>query len=816
MTKNRYYFILFPILLLLSGCIGTKHLKENESLLYKQRIKAPKGIDTDDLDELYAQNANRKVLGTPVAPLVWIHYQGKKRFDPKRYEQKIAKAEKKYNAKIAKAKSDKKINNIQFRKQSKIAKYNDRLQNGNQLMQWGEPIAVFDSANAGITVERFKEYLFTHGYFQNNVSYKATSLARLVTIRYTIEPGSPYILDTVYFELQDSTIYGLLLSEQENNLLKKGEPYLQDNFTKERERIDLLLKDHGYYDFSRQYIEFNIDTASRGHQKVAVQVIINNPAKRNRHKKFYIDEINFITDAGITGNTAGRQERFYRDIKYQYFEKMYSLKILSQRVFIAPGTSYSRTKTFDTQRQLSNLNNFKFVNINYDTAGGKFIANIYASALDRYQWSNEVGLSVTQGFPGPFYNLNFLKRNIFKGLENFEMNGRIGYEGVAAATSTGGVYQSIEAGINGSITFPQFLFPLSEERRYKLGRYNPRTRVQLGYNYTNRPEYIRKSTSVNYTYSWENQRIRRYDLTLASLSVINSDTDPAFQEFLQNQFDSLGSTLIYTFNPSFVSSIIFAMTWNHNNYGSPDQSSAFLRWSVESGGTAQNFIDFRFTEKRGLQTFKYIRANIDARRVNVLNKNTTLAYRLNTGVAYSYDSEDVLPYEKYFFAGGSNSIRAWRPRRLGPGSFKPNISSDIEKNGYFDYQFEQPGDILLEASVELRKKLFGFIEGAVFLDAGNVWTFKPREKRDENGDLVENGNSEFKINEFYRELGVGTGFGLRFNFSFLILRFDAGIKVYDPARDEGDRFVLNNAKFFNPFGVNKEPVIYNIGIGYPF
>ncbi len=816
MTKNRYYFILFPFLLLLSGCIGTKHLKENESLLYKQRIKATKGINTDDLDEMYAQNANRKVLGTPIAPLVWIHYLGKKHFDPRKYEKKITKAEKKYDAKIAKAKSDKKVNNIQFRKQGKIAKYNDRLQNGNQMMQWGEPIAVFDSAKVSITVGRFQEYLFTHGYFQNKVSYKTTSLARLVNIRYTIEPGKQYTLDTVFHNVQDSTIYNLLLSDEENNLLKKGEPYLQDNFTKERERIDLLLKDHGYYDFSRQYVEFNIDTTSRGNQKATVQIIINDPAKRNSHKKFYIDEINFITDAGVTGSTLGREERVYRNIKYQYFKKMYSLKILSQRVFIAPGTFYNRTKTFDTQRQIANLNNFKFVNINYDTSGGKFIANIYTSALDRYQWSNEIGLSITQGFPGPFYNLNFLKRNIFKGLENFEMNGRIGYEGVAAATSTADVYQSIEAGINGSITFPQFLFPLSEERRYKLGRYNPRTRVQLGYNYTSRPEYIRASTSVNYTYSWENQRIRRYDLTLASLSVINSDTDPAFQEFLQDQFDSLGNTLIYSFNPSFVSSIIFAMTWNHNNYGSPNQSSAFLRWSVESGGTVQNFIDFRFTEKRGLQTFKYIRVNVDARRVNVLNKNTTLAYRFNAGVAYSYDSEDVLPYEKYFFAGGSNSVRAWRPRRLGPGSFKPPVSSDIEKNGYFDYQFEQPGDMVLEASVELRKKLFGFVEGAVFLDAGNVWTFKPREKKNENGDLIDNGNSEFKINEFYREVGMGTGFGLRFNFSFLILRFDVGMKVYDPARDEGDRFVLDHVKFFNPFGVNKEPVIYNIGIGYPF
>jgi len=798
---------------LLSGCIGTKHLKENEQLLFNQRVKVSKEFDKDDIEELYAQKANRRIPIINASPFgIGIYYLGNRFYNPKKYEKKIAKAEKKYDAKIAKAKSDRKANNIQFRKQSKLTKYNDRLQNGNQMMQWGEPVAVFDSSKMNITVGRFKEYLFAHGYFQNQVTPKATTIGRLVTIRYAIETGNPYILDTIFYKVRDSTIHALSFATEHESLLVKGQRYSQENFTKERERIDLVMKDHGYYDFSRQYVEYNIDTTSRENQKVTVQIIINDPAKRSRHKKFYIDEINFTTDAGLTGSAVDRQQREYKNINYQYFEQTYSLKILSQRVFIAPGTTYNRTKTFDTQRQLANLNNFKFVNINYDTSGGKFIANIYTSALDRYQWSNEIGLSVTQGFPGPFYNLNFLKRNIFGGLENFEMNGRIGYEGVAAATSTGGVYQSVEAGINGSITFPQFLFPLSEERRYKLGPYNPRTRIQLGYNYTNRPEYIRASTSVNYTYSWENQRIKRYDLTLASLSVINSDTDPSFQEFLLEQFDDFGNTLIYTFNPSFVSSIIFAMTWNHNNYGSPNQRSAFLRWTVESGGTAQNFFDFTFTEKRGLQTFKYIRANVDARRVNVLNKNTTLAYRLNAGFAYSYHSEGVLPYEKYFFAGGSNSVRAWRPRRLGPGSFKPPVSNDIEKNGYFNYQFEEPGDIVLEASIELRKKLFGFVEGAVFLDAGNVWTFKPLEI----GDLIENGNSEFKVSEFYRELGLGTGFGLRFNFSFLILRFDVGIKVYDPARDEGDRFILNNLKFFQPFGVNKEPVIYNIGIGYPF
>jgi outer membrane protein insertion porin family len=812
-SKNRYYFVLFSLILLIQGCTGTRYLKENEKLLYRQRVKGqPKDISESTLKDLYTQKENPKAFGRISLTPRWIHYWGKKNFKPEYYEKKIAKIEKKYTAKIAKAKSDNKVNNLMFTKQSKIDKYNSRIQNGNLRMQWVDPIVVYDSAATDLTVVKFKDYLFSNGYFNNTVNVMKTERNKnKVYLDYTIDAGKPYRIDTVFYRVTDTAIYNLLIKSKSATFLSKGQRYQQDNFTKERERIDLLLKDNGYYDFSRQYVEYETDTTYRPNRKIGIQIIINDPAKRGYHKKFIVEEVNFTTDAGVTPSVAtpARTRRTLRGVSFQYFEKKYSLKVLGQRVFIAPTQFYSRKGTFDTQRQLANLNNFKFVNVNYDTADGKFIANIFTSPLDRYQWSNEIGMSVTQGFPGPFYSLNFLKRNIFKGLENFEMNGRIGYEGVAAATGNLSVYRSIEAGVNASITFPQFLLPLSDEKRYALGRVNPRTRILMGYTYTNRPEYERRATSANLTYSWDNQRIRRYDFTVVNLSVINSKTSEEFQNFLNDQYALYGNTLIYSFNSSFVSSMIFAMTWNFNNYGSPGTTSAFFRWAVESGGTIQNLIDI---SAEGLQKFKYLRANVDFRRVKVLNKNTTFAYRFNAGVAYAYgDTTNALPYEKYFFAGGSNSIRAWRPRRLGQGSFKPDVSADVSQDGLYNYQFEKPGDILFETSVELRKKIFGFVEGAVFIDAGNVWTFKPLASNGED-----NGNSEFKLNQFYREIGVGTGFGLRFNFSFLILRFDVGIKAYDPAREDGDKFVLNKLRFFRPYTTHNEPVIYNIGIGYPF
>jgi outer membrane protein assembly factor BamA len=562
----------------------------------------------------------------------------------------------------------------------------------------------------------------------------------------------------------------------------------------------------------------------RGPNKVTVLMNLKDPSKRGYHKQFTLDSVSFTTDLGIRKSTQAkpRNSKVYRDVNYLSYNHNYNLKILSQRVFLKPKDLYNRDNTINTQRQLANLDAFKFVNINYDTSGGKFIANIFTSPLDRYQWSNEAGVNVTQGFPGPFDNVTFKKRNVFKGLETFELTGRFGFECVASATSDQNVYKSTEAGINGSLTFPQFLWPFREETLTKLGRYNPRTKLSSGYAYTDRPEYKRTTTSINYIYSWESGRSRRFDLTLASLSIIDSRIKKQVFQDLLDTLKNQGNNLYRSFNPSFVSSIIFGMTWNHNNYGNKEKSSVFFKWQVESGGTLQNVFNYSFLEKNGLQSYRYLRFNADFRKNIVINKNTSFAYRFNGGVAYSYDSVRALPYEKYFFAGGSNGVRAWRPRRLGEGSLKPKLSTTPLSDGLYSYSFEKPGDILLEGSIELRKHIVGFIEGAVFADFGNVWYMFPQQ----NNTGIENpGNPQFKLNSFFKQIGVGTGFGLRFDFTFLIIRFDVGIKVIDPARDEDSRFVLNKARFTKPYATRdangnygnfREPVIYNFGIGYPF
>jgi outer membrane protein assembly factor BamA len=273
--------------------------------------------------------------------------------------------------------------------------------------------------------------------------------------------------------------------------------------------------------------------------------------------------------------------------------------------------------------------------------------------------------------------------------------------------------------------------------------------------------------------------------------------------------------------------MLFSVTWNPNNYGNTKASAFFLRAQVESGGTLFNFYSPTYATNAGLAIYKYLRFTLEMKKTVVLDKNTVLAYRFNSGLAYSYGASRSLPYEKYFFAGGSNGVRAWRPRRLGIGSYPVKLSTNPAKDGLFDYSFEKPGEILIEGSVELRKKLIGFLSGAVFIDAGNVWTFKQYQPQTGSDYPGWTGNTQFRLGQFYKEFGIGTGFGLRFDFSFLVLRLDVGIKAYDPARQPEDRFILNKAKFWKPYagtdpagvvnpGSLRDPVIYNVGIGYPF
>lgn len=811
MNRLSYSLFILIVSIYLSGCLGTRYLEKDEYLIYSQKIKGKTVTSKEKLAEFYKQKKNKRIPLLNLSPYVYFYQWGLKAYDIDKLNEKKETESVKFDEKIASYENEKpkKAGKIYDKKTKKLDKIDKTINEGNFMMRIGEPLAIFDTILADATIEQIITYLNTQGFFSAKTKLKVRVENKLVFLYYEVDEGTPHVLDSIIYDSEDWNIDSLIQVTQKNSFLKIGERYSQDNLIEERNRIERLLQNNGYYAFSRQYINYTVDT-SLGDHRVAIELKILKPSRSASHKVYTIDSVTFTTDVTTQSSNFKRFYKVYNGITYKYVDEKYSKKILDRRVFEYPSNKFSRKNMLETQRQLLNLDNFKFVNINYDTTGNRFIANIFTSPLTKYQMTNEAGLSVTQGFPGPFYNLTLKIRNIFRGLEILEISGRIGYEGVASATDASQVYSSTEAGAFLNLIFPQFILPLSSSFKSRLAQFNPKTNLVSGFAYTNRNEYKRTSFNSFINYSWQKNYEKLFNVSIVNVSLIKSIIkDQAFQDEL-DRIKEEGNNFWRTFEPSLVLSSSFSITRNFNQYTSYlNKTAAFLKNTFEAGGTILNFfdIDYEATDSTGdLTLYKYIKLDTDYRRYIAISPKSKIAYRIRGGIAFPYSDNNILPYEKYFFAGGSNSIRAWRPRRLGPGSFS-NADTLYTDNGIqLDYNdnFEQPGEVILEANVELRTQVIGFFNTALFVDVGNVWLLTNDANRP---------GAEFKINRFYKEIAIGTGVGARFDFTFLLLRLDAGIKLYDPALPEGSRWVpgVNRNRIT---GIN--PIIFNLAIGYPF
>ncbi|MFQ3213007.1 MAG: outer membrane protein insertion porin family [Marivirga sp.] len=808
---HKLYKVTFLFLAIaFSSCVGTKYLEGDEKVLFKQKIKGNQFITDESLDNFYAQEANKRLLLLPISPYVAFFEVGQRYYSKEKAEQELENVKSAYQEKIQKAnelEKKGKAQRLDRKRFKKTERLNKKISEGNLLMRWGEPLAVYDSAEAEYSRSQMKLFLESKGYFNAEVAFRTITKGlrkERVLVTYQIKERNAYYIDSIFYNTGfDTTMLVLLKVFRQASKVKEGDKYDQAALRAERERIEILMKNRGYFAFNRQFVEFNV-FQSPDTNLLSLEVIINRPANQDKHKQFIIDKVNFTTDVNIQDDNGKRTEDIFNKIHYYYYKPQYKKKIIDQRVFIRPGQLYSLNKTFDTQRQLGNLDMFRFVNVKYDTAGGDFIANIFTSPLDKYQISNEVGVNVnvSYGLPGPFYNLSLKNRNPFGGVEILELSGRLGLDGVANFTDETDIRRSTDARVNLTLIFPHFLFPLGNTLKARFALLNPKTITGVGYNYTDRPgSYIRTNVNGSFGYSWRDQKKWIYDFTLADLNVIQSKLDSAFSDQLDILDDnSRGVQLKNSFLPSFVSSTYLSVAKNFNNYGNEKERASFIKFFLEAGGNMLHFNNFAaFSERSDLIFYQFVKSNIDFRHYFPYGRSSTLAFRVNVGAARSYGgfSGGALPYEKFFFAGGSSSIRAWAPRRLGPGSYV-----DKDENGEARYDFEKPGEVLFESSIELRRNLFSFIDGAFFIDIGNVWSISDSRP-----------GAEFKLDSFYRQIAIGTGVGMRIDFSFLILRLDLGFKAYDPGQERGERWTINR---WNLIGGNNYSPTFNLGIGYPF
>jgi len=804
-NKTKYINFLF-LILFISSCSLTRGLKDGEYLVYDVDLKGVQASNEAKLRELIKQTPNTRVPLLNFSPGVIIYNIGKANYDSVKLadrKEDLVQEQRDIEEQLNENPGTNKLERRFYKLNNRIESLNKKLDYGNWFMRTGNPKTIYDSSKTYTSEREIYNYLVNHGFFDAQVTTTLKKKKKKAFITYSVVENKPYLVDSVFTRSDDNNISQLLKSNKKKNLIQKGKRYNQDNITKERQRVEDLLKNNGYYTFSKSYIEYNVykDTLEKS---VAIEQVIRKPIYSNNHKVYTLDSVifNITTPSDVISDE--KVKKIHDGITYVMYKDRYSERIIGSRVFIKKGDLYNRSEVLETQRQLANLDIFRFVNIAFDTLGNSISAKIFTQPNEKYQITNQLGASITEQLPGPFFSHSLRNRNLFRGLEIFEFNFRAGLEGVASATTEGGVYRSRELNTSASVIFPQFLFPFNRKALKQYGRYNPRTRTLIGYNYVNRPEYIREGFSTILAYNWatRNQK-QQYTINALDANLIRSNLDSEFEQRLLD-LQAQGNNLINSFQSSYVSSISGQVIINFNDYGLFQRNrSSLWRLFFESGGTSINFLKESAFRDRSLKYFQFLKFQSDFRRYIPINRKSTFAYRINSGVAIPYGiSEGVLPYEKYFFAGGSTSIRAWQPRRLGPGSYTPLTNEE----GHFDYRYEQPGEVLFEAMFEYRRKLFGYFDGAFFIDAGNIWTLKEDPTRE---------GAQFKPGEFINQIAVGTGLGLRMDFDFLVLRLDMGIKAIDPARPKGERFILDNLSFRNPLG-EKGQTVFNIGIGYPF
>ena len=523
----------------------------------------------------------------------------------------------------------------------------------------------------------------------------------------------------------------------------------------------------------------------------------------------------------------------------------FSARVLVRQITLRPGQYYNVDRTQRTQRLLSNLDMFQFNTVSYRKvappvpdslqtgagtdstqrpvlgqlpqvlprpASGNYLdAVITTSPSPRFSETAEFGGTYVADKLGPFGNLRLKWRNPFGGAEILELSGRVGFEGQLAqlgqsSTSTDAVYTT-QYGLTLALVVPQFLVP------FRLGNFlrdaQPRTRFAISDTYTRTPYYSRTNAEFTFDYLWQTSAYQQYVFTPFDAGLVSANV---FSQFYRDRLDSLrdfqGSPLYRSFQSIYEPSFSFTSVYNSNDLNQT-RNAHYLRLFAEVGGLTRGLYR-SWLENQGLQVYNFARLSVDYRRYYKLTPLTYLAWRLNGGLAHaltltpdpSTGDSYIIPYDKYYFAGGSNSVRAWTARRLGTGSYATTFSKVAgAQAGKRDYYTEQPGEVLLEGSLEYRFPVYSFIKGALFTDFGNVWTTQSDDDRP---------GAEFRLDRFYRQFAVGSGFGIRMDFTFLILRFDVATKVYDPTATD-DPWRIKRA-----LRETTNQTIVNIGIGYPF
>ena len=665
----------------------------------------------------------------------------------------------------------------------------------------GEAPVLFSKVDLDYNVAVLRNFTENRGYFKTRVSADSTAKNKRATAEYIVTPKRQYKIKSVQFPVDSTDLGKSIARMSRRSLLKEGNPYDLEIIKLERERIDARLKEKGYYYFNPNYILAQVDS-TKGDYEVSIKLKIKDETPEKATTAYKINKIVVYPNFSISKDSLIYKKEDvvqYNDFTIIDTANTFNPRVFDRTLYFKRGDLYNRKNHNLSLNRFVNLGTFNFVKNEFkvsDSLKNTLDAYYYLTLLPKKFIRVEVlGKTNSASFTGTEVNANWNNRNIFRGAELLTVSVFGGADFQLSGENKG---QNIfKLGTETSLTWPRLIAPFHIENSQE---FVPKTKASVRYEYQNRTQlYALNSFKTSFGYIWKNNIRKEHQLNVVDITYVSPNNvtaeyqedilaDPALGKVIEKQL-IFGPTYSYTFT---------------NTMQKRKKNTFYFNGEVDLAGNVTGLLtDANIKQGDTIKVFnvpfsQYVKVKADFRHYLKLGKDSELASRIIVGAGFAYGNSTTLPTTKQFVVGGTNSIRAFRARSLGPGSYQAPLTTN-------SFLPDQSADLKLEFNTEYRAKIYGLMKGALFVDAGNIWLL--------NADSNKPGAEISK--DFMKQIAVGAGAGLRFDFSFLILRTDLAIPLRKPYLPEGQRWVLDDIDFGSG-SWRKENLILNIAIGYPF
>lgn len=762
MRFNTYILLIFSVSLFFN-CSGTRHIPERDLLYVGHTLKIEKGKESKktrksieaELDGLIRPKPNKSILG--MRPSIFF-----------------------YNI-FPEVKKDSGFKHW--------VKY--RL---------GKEPVLMSKVDLEYNRKVIQNYVENNGFFNAESKADSTKRGKKAKAHYTVKLHDQYKIKSVSFPTDSMLLSKEIYKLKEESLLKVGKPYNLEVIKTERTRIDAQLKERGFYYFNENYLLVQVDSTVANHE-VDLIVKIKNDTPQKAKNQYSINDIFVYPSFNLRRDTIATRQMdtiHYKDLTIIDNRTVFKPFIFEKTLLFNKGELYNRTTHNLSLNRLITMGTFKFVKNEFketDSINHQLDAYYYLTPLPKKSIQVEtLAKTNSANYSGTEINVNWSNRNTFKGAELLKITAFAGLEVQVSGLNKG--FNVYRFGGEATLIWPRFISPFNMESG---SAFVPNTKASIGYEYQLRTKlYSLKTFNGAWGYLWKENERKEHNLNLVNIAYTSSNqvsdlyreqiaANPSLQRVIDKQL-IVGTTYSYTYTNT------MQKNKTHNIYfkGGIDLSgnSIGLVTGANDSDNPKTILGVPFSQ--------YSKLELEFRHYYNFGKESTLASRIIVGAGIPYGNSSELPFIKQFFIGGTNSIRAFRARSIGPGTFNGNAVTNT-------FLPDQSGDLKLELNTEWRTQIYKLVKGAVFVDAGNIWLLN------EN---AEKPGAKFS-GQFLNELAVGAGVGLRFDFNFLVLRTDLAFPLRKPYLPKGERWVLGDIDFSSGTW-RKENLIFNLAIGYPF